>query len=621
MRPDAGSWVWCKLRCVTGATRSGPSAQQHEASRERGSRPVRTARLGLRTKWTLALVLVSAIPLAIASMTALRLQRRGLLDAERLLAVAAIDEVGSAIDQTLADTAGVAERLSRVLTSAGIPEEPRLALAKQIFEDAKQIETVAIYGQNGQLLDAFARGRDAKPHPSVVPQSFRPSNTLSDGGAEWLPTQVVGEQAWLRYATRMQAGGKTTGYLLAALGPTHVATLMANISTGRYGRSDRVVVTDDRANVIFTSGSTSPTPGSSLAGQDIFRTLSLPIAGGIGFAATTEYLAADGTPMVGTLRLLGNQGWVAAVRRPEQEAFATLAQTRRMLLLVGGALAALALVCGLWLGTRSTRPIRSLVTLVERYRRHDLEARSDVRTGDEVEVLGKALGDMAEGLAAGEKEIARRAGVETTLSRYLPVSVARSIASGDTTLALGGQRREVSILFADVVSFTRFAESAKPEQVVMFLNQLFAVLSEVVFRHGGMVDKFIGDCVMAVFGTPPQEEDHARRALATAEDIHRFTEAHAPAWKDQFGFSVSLAIGVATGEALVGNLGTELRMEYTAIGDVVNVAARLEALARNGQTLLTAETATAAGKSFSYRPLGPRELRGKSRPVEVLELL
>ena len=174
----------------------------------------------------------------------------------------------------------------------------------------------------------------------------------------------------------------------------------------------------------------------------------------------------------------------------------------------------------------------------------------------------------------------------------------------------------------DAAAFTTFAEGATPEQVVTLLNELFTVLSEVVFRHGGMVDKFMGDCIMAVFGTREDAGgDHVASALAAAEDMHRFVEASAAHWKREFDYDVELGIGLATGEALVGNLGSEARMEFTAVGDVVNVASRLETLARPGQTLVTAAVAAGAGERFEFHSLGLHPLRGKAHSVEVLEVL
>jgi adenylate cyclase len=455
-----------------------------------------------------------------------------------------------------------------------------------------------------------------------VPAAFAPPAALADGAGQWLPVVFAGGASWLRYATAMRAGDETTGYLVGVLDPARLAAALASISTGRFARADRIVVVDGHGQVVLAATGAPEAPGASLSGRDALAAIPIPDEGaGPDVAATSEFTAADGTAMVGTLRVLPAYRWAVVVRRPEREAFATLGETRRSLLGAALFFGLLALGAGLWLGTRSTRPIAHLVALVERYQRRELTARADVHTGDEVELLGQALGKMAGDLAAGEQEIARRATVETNLSRYLPASVASSIAAGESSVALGGQRREVSVLFADVASFTTFAETAPPERVVSLLNQLFGVLSEVVFRHGGTVDKFIGDCIMAIFGAPSAQPDHAARALATAEDMHRFVEANGPAWEQEFGVTVRLAIGVASGDALVGNLGSEARMEYTAIGDVVNVAARLEVVARAGQTLLTAQTAAAAGARFSYGRLGEHPLRGRSRPVETMELL
>jgi class 3 adenylate cyclase len=131
-----------------------------------------------------------------------------------------------------------------------------------------------------------------------------------------------------------------------------------------------------------------------------------------------------------------------------------------------------------------------------------------------------------------------------------------------------------------------------------------------------MVDKFIGDCVMAVF----QGMDATPRALAAAEDMHAFVESNLPRWREAYAFDVKLGIGVATGDVLLGNLGSSTRMEYTVIGDAVNVAARLEMLARPRQTLATKEVVDAC-PDVTFASLGQRELRGKAQPVEVFEVV
>ncbi|MEZ4445622.1 MAG: adenylate/guanylate cyclase domain-containing protein [Polyangiaceae bacterium] len=146
------------------------------------------------------------------------------------------------------------------------------------------------------------------------------------------------------------------------------------------------------------------------------------------------------------------------------------------------------------------------------------------------------------------------------------------------------------------------------------------MLTELVFQHEGMVDKFIGDCVMAVWGAPVPREDHARRAVACAEDMMSFLEAGRDQWRERYGVELRLAIGVNSGEAIVGNIGSDKRMEYTVVGDVVNVAARLESLAAPNQVLVAEGAQALVADEFELRRLGNRRLTGREKETVVYEL-
>jgi class 3 adenylate cyclase len=239
-----------------------------------------------------------------------------------------------------------------------------------------------------------------------------------------------------------------------------------------------------------------------------------------------------------------------------------------------------------------------------------------VKSGDELQALGSSLERMADDLAASETEIQRKTRIEENLKRYLPAEAAEAAAADDSKLDLGGAKKRATIVFADVVAFTGFAEKTTPDKAVAFLNELFTILSEIVFRHDGMVDKFIGDCIMAVF----RGDDASARALAAAEDMHAFVASNLPRWQKAYAFEVELGIGVATGDVLLGNLGSSSRMEYTVIGDAVNVAARLESIARPRQTLATREV-TQDCAEYRFNSLGSHALRGKAQQVEVFEVL
>lgn len=266
------------------------------------------------------------------------------------------------------------------------------------------------------------------------------------------------------------------------------------------------------------------------------------------------------------------------------------------------------------------RSADGLLALAQAYGQRHFAERLPRKKWDALGNLGSAMHDMAQQLAQTEHELLRHARVESELSRFLRPELAAQIAAGQRPLLLNGQRCTVSVVFIDLVDFTAFAETASPTHVVALLQEVDSLVAELIFRHCGILDKSVGDCIMAVFGAPGTQHDHAQRALFAAEDMQRFVRATAPKWQRAYGFDVRLAIGISTGEAIVGNLGSETRLEYTAVGDVVGVAARLAALARPGQILLTTEVAAHTLRGFDFNSLGEQALFGQRAPQAVLEL-
>ena len=230
------------------------------------------------------------------------------------------------------------------------------------------------------------------------------------------------------------------------------------------------------------------------------------------------------------------------------------------------------------------------------------------------------MNQAATDLQASEVRIRKEEAIRADLGRYLPAELVDKVVKREQDMGLGGARREITVLFADVVAFTPLTQQLEPEVTVQILNELFTIMTDIVFRHDGTVDKFIGDCVMAMWGAPTEEPDHAARALEAAEEIVSWLEIGNANWKKKYGVTIQIAVGINSGEAVVGNIGSKTRMEYTAIGDAVNVAARLEAIARPQQILLTEQTKEAAGEGFSYTEIGERTLAGHETPTRLFEL-
>jgi adenylate cyclase len=213
----------------------------------------------------------------------------------------------------------------------------------------------------------------------------------------------------------------------------------------------------------------------------------------------------------------------------------------------------------------------------------------------------------------------RNALLARTLHRYVSPGVAETIlAEPERYLRLGGESRLVTVLFADIKGFVRFTENHSAAEVVSALNCVFPRLTEAIFSGGGTFDKFIGDAVMAFFGAPLAAPDDARRAVEAARGMQTAFSRCAPELPVASG-EIALGIGLHTGEAVVGNIGSDAVMDFTVVGDAVNVAKRLQEEARPGQVLLSRATWEAAGRP-SARSLGERNLTGRSGRVEIYSL-
>ena len=192
--------------------------------------------------------------------------------------------------------------------------------------------------------------------------------------------------------------------------------------------------------------------------------------------------------------------------------------------------------------------------------------------------------------------------------------------SGKYNIKLGGENRHVAVLFVDIRGFTPMSESLEPEQVVDILNRYLNLTTNSIFNNGGTLDKFIGDATMAVFNAPFDLDDYIFRAVKTAWDIVSGGNAIEEEFLEKYGKSVSFGVGVNCGNAVVGNIGCDFRMDYTAIGDTVNTAARLESNAKRGQVLISDSVYEEVKDRITADPVGEIPLKGKSKGVFVYSL-
>jgi adenylate cyclase len=217
--------------------------------------------------------------------------------------------------------------------------------------------------------------------------------------------------------------------------------------------------------------------------------------------------------------------------------------------------------------------------------------------------------------------IRREALVRSNFERFFTPHLAARIANSADAVKLGGDKRPVAVLFSDIRGFTALSETMNPDAMAKLLTEYFTEMVECVFRHGGTLDKFIGDAVMAQWGAPLGESDDVDRAMESALDMMEALDHLNERWSADGRPTLQIGIGLNYGEAFAGNIGSERRLEYTVIGDTVNVASRLCSKAGKGEILVSEEFRTALKTPPRLQPLEPMELKGKSQPVPVYKVV
>lgn len=260
-----------------------------------------------------------------------------------------------------------------------------------------------------------------------------------------------------------------------------------------------------------------------------------------------------------------------------------------------------------------TSPIENLVSMTTKVAKGDFSAKAEITTSDEVGQLGEAFNSMLEGLLERDK-------VKNMFNKFHGSSVTEDLLKGN--LELGGSKKVVTVFFSDVRDFTKFSEGHTPEQVVEMLNEYFQIMVAIINKHGGVVDKFIGDAIMAVWGAPNGSERDPQNAVKACIEMRQSLDQLNSLRKSRGQVPIKIGIGLHRGEAISGTIGSSERMEYTVIGDTVNQASRIESSTKAFGTdfLLSDSLADFVKDEFIVEEAGRVEVKGKSEPLTLFKV-
>jgi adenylate cyclase len=297
------------------------------------------------------------------------------------------------------------------------------------------------------------------------------------------------------------------------------------------------------------------------------------------------------------------------VESAKQQTIRTVGLATLLFVLIGS-------LASIILGKRLTRPIHQIIKISRAISAGNYDVRFTKQRNDELGELMKAMNAMTDGLA--EKEH-----VEKTFSRYVAPQVAREVLRDTAESAAVGRNVIASVLFADIVGFSRLSESLPAGEINTVLNEYFGYIAQIVDACHGHIDKYIGDCVMAVFGVPESDTLHAQHAVECAVLIQYLVATVNKRRKARGQVVLTFHIGINSGAMLAGNIGAADRLEYTVMGKEVNVASRLSAFAKPGQVLLSDATYDAIRKTgpIQCKEHGSTTLRGTAQPLMTYSVL
>ena len=241
---------------------------------------------------------------------------------------------------------------------------------------------------------------------------------------------------------------------------------------------------------------------------------------------------------------------------------------------------------------------------------------------DDLELISAVAAQAAVAVenARAHERLAREEVARANYSRFLPEYVVKQMLENPESFKLGGVSQTITILFADIRGFTRISEHAPPEKIVSLLNRYFSAMTDIIFAHGGTLDKYLGDGLMALFGAPTATPDDASNALNAAVAMQRRLLGINRELHDEGLPEIGVGMGLHTGEAIIGYIGSDRRSEYTAIGDTVNTSSRLESNALGGEILISDATAKAAHSRYKLTPRDPIMVKNREQPVRLWEV-
>ncbi len=494
------------------------------------------------------------------------------------------------------------------IASAGLTDSFELELIK-LLKVAPAITSAAVLDPDGRERFKISRVQMIRPDDLMDRATDQAFLEARKDKSFFGPVYFVhGSEPYARIAVPIKRFTKLAGVLVAQVNLKHIWNVVSQIRVGEAGYA---YVISDSGDLIA-----HPDIGLVLKGlnlQDLTQVQAALARSPEPFAAHRNYADQN---VFGAYAVIPDLEWIVFVERPAAEALAPLYSSlfrTGALLLIGLAIAVLA---SLLIGLRVVRPIQALRQGAARVGAGELDHHIDIKTGDELEGLADEFNQMTTKLRESYASIER----VSQLKRFFSPQLAEHIvASGEGSLT-ESHRQEITVVFCDLRNFTEFSSVAEPEEAMLVLQEYYKAIGSLIQRFEATIEHFAGDGLMAFFNDPlpcPDPEARAvRMAIMMQQDVGRLIEA----WSKR-GIKLGFGVGISSGYATLGHIGSEEQFHYAAIGSVANLASRLCDEARSGQILISEVVYAKVEEVAEVEPIGELTLKGFPKPVPVLQVL
>jgi class 3 adenylate cyclase len=501
-----------------------------------------------------------------------------------------------------------ASTLTSDIVGAGLTDSFEFQLIK-LLKVTPAITTVAALDADGRERFKVSRVEMVQPEDLTNRATDEAFLRAREGASFFGPVYFVHEsEPYARIAVPIKRFTKVIGVLIAEVNLKHIWDVVSRIQAGQSGYA---YVVSDGGDLIAHPDISLVLKGRNL---EALAQVQAAMAGAPGPSTAQSNYA--GESVFAAYAVIPDLGWIVFVERPAAEVLAPLYSSlyrTGTLLLVGLAIAVLA---SLLIGFRVVRPLQSLRQGAARIGAGELDHRIDIQTGDELEGLAGEFNEMTAKLRESYANIER----VSQLKRFFSPQLAEHIVSSGEESLTESHRQEITVVFCDLRNFTAFSSIAEPEEAMLVLQEYYKALGSLLRRFEATIEHFAGDGLMAFFNDPvpcPDPEARAvRMAVLMQKDVGELIEA----W-DRRGIKLGFGVGISSGYATLGHIGSEEQFHYAAIGSVANLASRLCDEAHSGQILISEAVYAAVEEIAEVEPVGALSLKGFPKPVPVLQVV